>query len=151
MEKRALKITDIAEMIYLADGVLFAAKMLYMFDENGIQLSVDDAKEHYEQDREYGVNDLIISMLSDEEYDISDAVDTTAAEIIEKLSPIRNRILRLFRCGNIITDSHEFMLYADSSVSDEWLMELFAMRVRDQMIANGLERYNEKTENGGKV
>lgn len=141
-ETKAVKITDIENMILLADGVLFASKMLYMYDDDGDPVFDKDAsKERYEKDKAEGIEKLIVAMICDEDYDISDAVDITAKEIIEKIAPIRERILGLFRGGKVSTDSHTFdKLYADPSVPDEWLLELYAMRVRDQMIANGLHR-----------
>lgn len=146
--RKAIKITDIANMIYLADGVLFAAYAAFMFDENGIRLQGEAAiNEQIEKDKANGIdNDLIMSIIHSV-HDITDAVETTPEKILEKLSPIRNRILGMTRNGGIPTDSFELdELCADPSVPDEWLLELFAMRVRDRMIACALHKDKEKID-----
>lgn len=134
MEKRALVITDIAEMIYLADGVLSAARFS-MTDENGSMLHGNDAMKQFEKDRENGIDD-IVELLLHSVHDLIDAIETTPEKILTTLSPIKNRILGMFRNGEVITEFYPTDgLYADSSMPDEWLLELFAMRVRDKIIS----------------
>lgn len=146
MEKIALNITDIANMIYLADGVLFAVRAAFMFDENGVRLHGEAAvNEQIEKDKANGIDGDPIMEIIGSAGDITGAVETTPEKILEKLSPIKSRILGMFRNGEVPTDSFELdELCADPEVPDEWLLELFAMRVRDRMIANALQKDKEK-------
>ena len=55
--------------------------------------------------------------------------------IPDKIAPFRERILGIFRNGaeqNSVTNETEFC--ADESVPDEYLLKLFAMRIRDRRI-----------------
>ena len=134
MERRALKITDIAEMIYLADGVLSAARYS-VTDDNGVMLHGDEIMNRLEKDRENGIEDLVEQLLHSV-HDLTDAIETTPEEILKTLSPVKNRILGMFRNGEVLTEAYMLdYLYADASVPDEWLLELFAMRVRDKIIS----------------
>lgn len=148
MEKRALKITDIAEMIYLADGVLSTARFS-VTDESGAMLHGDDLIKQIEKEREDRTEDLIEQLLHSV-HDLNDAIETTPGKILTTLSPIKSRILGMFRNGDIITEFYPADgLYANPSVPDEWLLELFAMRVRDKIIsfvlqANAADRARKK-------
>lgn len=140
MEKRALNITDIAEMIYLADGVLDEARAAFMFNDNGVRLHGDAIKEQAEKDEADGINDFLVNDIFYSADRLSDAIETTPETILEKLSPIKSRILGMFRNGEVNTEFYPADgLYADPSVPDEWLLELFAMRVRDRMISFTLQ------------
>ena len=135
MEKRALNITDIAEMIYLADGVLSASRAAFMFDENGVRLHGDAIGEQAEKDKADGIDFLVDNILRSAD-DLTDEIETTPEMILEKLSPIKSRILGMFRNGEVTTEFYPADgLYADPSVPDEWLLKFFAMRVRDRMIS----------------
>ena len=139
MEKRALIITDIAEMIYLADGVLSASRAAFMFDGNGVRLHGDAIDEQAEKDKADGIDFLVDDILHSAD-ELSDAIETTPETVLEKLSPIKSRILGMFRNGEVNTELYTADgLYADHSVPDEWLLELFAMRVRDRMISFTLQ------------
>lgn len=134
MEKRALKTTDIAEIINLADGVLSAARFS-VSNENGIILHTDDAIKQLEKDRENGTENLI-ELLLRSVHDLTGSIETAPEKILTTLSPIKSRILGMFRNGEINTEAYMFdCLYADPSVPDEWLPKLFAMRVRDKIIS----------------
>lgn len=139
LKKRALKITDIAEMIYLADGVLSAVRFS-VTDENGAMLHGDDWIKQLENNRGNKPKDLLEQFLHSV-HDLSDAIETTPENIRTTLSPINDRILGLFRNGEVITEAYMFdYLYADPSVPDEWLLALFAMRVRDKIISFVLQK-----------
>lgn len=139
MEKRALNITDIAEMIYLADGVLSAARAAFMFDENGVRLRGGAINEQSEKDTAEGLDFLVDDILRGAD-DLTDAIETAPEEILEKLSPIKSRILGMFRNGEVNTEFYAADgLYADPSVPDEWLLKLLAMRVRDRKISFALQ------------
>ncbi|MBD5129532.1 MAG: hypothetical protein HDT43_06365 [Ruminococcaceae bacterium] len=134
MEKRALKITDIAQMIYLAEGVLSAARFS-VTDENGVMLHLDNAIKQLENDRENKTENPVEQLLHSV-HDLNDAIETTPEEILTTLSPVKSRILGLFRNGEVITEFYPSdEMYAAPSVPDEWLLELFAMRVRDKIIS----------------
>lgn len=145
MEKIALNITDIANMIYLADGVLFAARAAFVFDENGVRLHGEAAiNEQLEKDKANGLGDLIDEIFGSAG-DLAAAVETTPEDILKMLAPIRPRILGMFRNGEISCDTYVCdFLYAAPEVSDKWLLDLFAMRVRDRMIACALHKDKEK-------
>ena len=139
MEKRALMITDIAEMVYLADGVLSAARAAFMYDDNGVMLHGKAAEEQIEKDKANGIDFLIDDILRSAD-DLTDAIVTTPEKILEKLSPIKNRVLGMFKNGEVTTELYTVdELYADPSVPNDWLLELFAMRVRDRMISFTLQ------------
>ena len=135
MEKTALKIKDIAEMIYLADGVLWEARHAFMYNENGIMLHGDKLTKQLKNDRKNGIEDLVDPLLHSV-HDLTEAIEATPEEILKRLTPLKSRILGMFRNGEIITEFYTADgLYADPSVPDEWLLELFAMRVRDKIIS----------------
>ena len=141
MEKRALTITDIAEMIYLADGVLDEARAAFVFDNNGVRLHGDAIKEQAEKDEADGIDDFLVNDILYSADDLTDAIETTPEMVLEKLSSIKNRILGMFRSGEVNTEFYPADgMYADPSVPDEWLLELFAMRVRDRMISFTLQK-----------
>lgn len=147
MKKRALQMTDIAKMIYLADGVLSAARFS-VSNENGVMLHGDDVMKQLEKDCENGIDDLV-ELLLHSVHDLTDAIVITPEEILKKLSPIKSRILGMFRNGEVNTEAYICdNLYADPSVPDEWLLELFAMRVRDRMICFTVQR--EETDKASK-
>lgn len=139
MEKRALKITDIAEMIYLADGVLWASRCELGYNENGVELYGDARYKQHKKDKADGIAGLVESYIRSF-HDLSDAIDITPAEILENLSPLKNRILGMFRNGEVDIERTSDKMYVDPSVPDEWLMELFAMRVRDKIISFVLQK-----------
>lgn len=145
---RAVTTEDIADMILLADGVLTAALLaISIFNEDGIMLSLvgKEYREQLEKDKADKTVDLVETVIYGEKYDLTDAVDTMVGDITKKLSPIKRRVVGMFRNG-VSCDSYDD-IYADPSVPDDWLFSLFAMRVRDRMIAAALERqHNEKKE-----
>ena len=133
MGKKALKITDIADMIYLADGIVFGARWEFMYGENGERLSPNEMDEQIEKDRKNGIGGLVEKFLHSF-HDLTEAIELTPEYILEKLSPIKSRVLGIFRSGDVYTEvTIEFC--ADDSVPDEWLLELFAMRIRDKIIS----------------
>ena len=141
LERKAVKITDIAEMIYLADGVLQEARFGFGYDDNGVALYGDARYEQYDKDKANGTAELVETVLRGFK-DQHDAIETTPEMILEKLSPIKSRILGMFRNGEVNTELYTVdELYADPSVPDEWLLELFAMRVRDRMISFAFQRH----------
>ena len=147
---KSVDMTDIANMILLADGVLSAVLLaISLFNEDGIKLSLNGKEymEQLEKDKENKTVDLVETIIYKEKYDLSEAVETMAGDLAKRLSPIKRRVVGMFRNG-VSCDSFDD-IYADPSVSDDWLFELFAMRIRDRMIAAALERLHneEKVKN----
>lgn len=134
MEKMALTTTDIADMIYLADGVLSEARDACSCNDNGFRLRGDAINEQIKKDRANGTDCLLETFIRSF-HELSSAVAVTPAEIMEKLAPLKNRILGMFRNGEVFTERMPNVLLADPSVPDDWLLELFAMRVRDKIIS----------------
>lgn len=87
MEKRTLKITDIAEMIYFADGVLWESRHAFMYNENGVMLHGDEMMKQLENDCKNGIEDLV-ELLLHSVHDLTEAIETSPEEILKKLSPI---------------------------------------------------------------
>lgn len=144
MKKRALKITDIAEMIYLAEGVLWEARHAFMYSENGVMLHGDEMTKQLEKDRQNGIENLVEQLLHSI-HDLTEAIETTPEKILTTLSPIKSRILGMFRNGEVQTEAYMYDgLYADPSVPDDWLFTMFLMRVRDRMIVFGAQRMHDK-------
>lgn len=136
--------TDIANMILLADGVLTAALMaISMYDEDGAGINGKRYIEQLEKDKADKTADLVETVIYKEEYDLTDAVETMVGDLTKRLSSIKRRVVGMFRNG-VSCDSFDD-IYADPSVPDDWLFELFAMRVRDRMIVAALNRlHNEE-------
>lgn len=63
---------------------------------------------------------MVETIIYEEKYDLTDAVDTMANDITKKLSPIMRRVVGMFRNG-VSCDSYDD-IYADSSVPDDWLL-----------------------------
>ena len=139
MEKRALMIKDIAEMVYLADGVLSAARAAFMYDDNGVMLHGKAAEEQIEKDKANGIDFFVDDILRNAD-DLTDAIETTPETILERLSPIKSRILGMFRNGEVTTELYTVdEMYAEPSVPNNSLLELFAMLVRDRIISFTLQ------------
>ena len=112
-----------------------------MFDGNGVRLHGEAINERAEKDKANGIDFLVDDILRSAD-DLTDAIETTPETVLEKLSPIKSRILGMFRNGEVNTELYTVdELYADPSVPDEWLLELFAMRVRDRMISFAFQRH----------
>lgn len=138
-ERRAIKITDIDQMIQLVDDVLIVARYdISLCDCNGVFLPDDDIErrmQQLEKDRLDGSNTIIVKILQEayKSYHIEEAANVPAKEIVEKLEPIKKRIIGMFRNGEEDIEC-DCIDYVDDSVDDEWLLALFAIRIRDQMI-----------------
>lgn len=145
-ERKAIKITDIEQMIWLVDSVLISAMYDIMsYDCNGVFLPDNDIErrtEQFDKDHLDGTDILILKILRDE-YGFYDALFISAKEIVEKLEPIKKRIISMFRNG-MMEASFRYTYYADASVDDEWLLTLFAMRIRDKMLDIADKRETDK-------
>lgn len=143
-EIKSVDMSDIANMILLAEGVLIAEMDQYpLYDEDGVRLKGDDLRKQWEKYRADETEELVMSIICSEETTLSDAIWITVEELTEKLAPIRSRVLSLFRNG-VNCDAAYYEMRADPSVPDEWLFALFAMRVRDRMISAAIVREHDK-------
>jgi hypothetical protein len=152
---------DIEKMILLADDVLM--QMMYnmsFYDDYGRSIynlcweKFDTEKERYvtpahlimkeQQNRDgfEGIQILILNMLKDRIIDLGTVRKYTSDDLMEKLQPIRNRIIGVFRNGSEQDTAmmHHTSYCADDTVSDDYLLKLFAMRLRDKMIVNAAQR-----------
>ena len=148
-EIKSVDMADIANMILLAEDIEMIAEYgISSYDENGIELALgsEDHMAQIKKDRANGTEELVSSIICDKDTTILDAAYIEADKLMEKLSPVRSRVLKMFRNGveNIIYGFR----YADSSVPDDWLFALFAMQVRNRMIsaASYREDVKEKKE-----
>ena len=142
-ERRAVKITDIEQLILLGDKVLDEVMMsLFRYDSNGTPLPTEKLEEQMNKDRLDGTDVLIWDVLK-EEYNSFDSVLAITAEDLErKLAPLKKRILGIFRSG-VLEEWGRYVFYADDSVDDDWLFTLFLMRVRDRLIVMGSQKLHE--------
>lgn len=62
---------------------------------------------------------------------------------MKKINSLETRILGMFRNGTRCDTEY----YVDNSISDEYLLELFCMRVRDRMIVFAAQRIHNEEEN----
>jgi len=147
MEK--INIQQIEKLILLADDILNTLRYsCYAFDENGIMLwnkdkSNDEILEIVKNNVEKNVEiNTLISHILRSKYDLSDARYITTMEIYKKIDALETRILGMFRNGTHSDTEY----YVDNSISDEYLLELFCMRVRDRMIVFAAQRIHDGKE-----
>lgn len=99
-EKRAVKMTDIEQIILLGDKVLDEAMMsLFRYDSSGVQVSGEKRSEQLEQDYADGTDKLIWNILKEEYDSFNDILAITAADLEKKLAPLKKRVLGMFRNG----------------------------------------------------
>lgn len=134
---KAVGINDIENIILLADDVLKQIQYNFNFyDEEGYPIyrkcsDISDSKEQL----------ILTNIIRSKDYTLDDAINYSAEELIVKLQPIRRKILGTFRNGaeqDTVTNDTNF--YADETVSDEYLLTIFAMRLRDRMILMAAQR-----------
>ena len=136
-------IQDIDKLILLADEVLDSLRFACAeFDENGIGVWSDESKtsdELIEMVRDNLKNDElchIISRILRDRYTLSEAIYVSVDTIVEKVAPLERKIVGMFRHGVEMDTDY----CVENTVTDEYLMKLFAMRVRDRMITFAMQR-----------
>jgi len=155
-ELKVIKEKDIEEVILLGDDVI---KQLMFnsnyYDADGISFyekctdqigKIDFDKAHAYID-ECGKDEskyLLLRLVKDQSYTLNDALNYSSRDLIERLTPIIDKAMGIFRHGSIQEVTNETNFCVDSSVDDEYLKNLFAMRVRDLMIVHAAQR-GEKT------
>ena len=153
-ELKKLKMDDIEGMIRLADDVLNQMERnANVYDDNGVSVFQTHTEEnafallreekHWERamDLQEQVREVIHEKVS---YEMAYYGTMEEQGILDKIAPLRERILGIFRNGaeqNSVTNETEFC--ADESVPDEYLLKLFAMRIRDRRITGAVLRFPE--------
>ena len=152
-----IKIDDIENMIRLGDDVLRQMEFNSEFyDENGVSF-VEKAEaegvkansilrqireeSHYKNALE---TQRIMFEVIREEKTFQDVYYDSLDDILEAIEPLKKQILGIFRNGaeqNTVTNETNFC--ADESVSDEYLLKLFAMRIRERRITIAVQRMPE--------
>lgn len=156
LEKERIGIDRIEDMILLGDDVLRTLHMNYSsYTDSGddiFDLYYEDYKNHdrealhevisAERQKNTEHEHLLSELFRNIDYELTDILNLSSDEIIERyIYPIIDKAVSIFRKGTSFGDTK---FIADDSVSDEYLKELFAMRVRDRMIVSACQRF-EKT------
>lgn len=146
-ERIAVKIENIEQMILMSDKVVDEVMMgqISSYDENGIPLPGEKKNEQREKDYHDGTDLLVYKTVHEKYASLEDVLKITAADLEEKLTAIKKRVLGIFRSG-ILEEWYRFYYYADSSVPDDWLFTMFLMRVRDRMIVFGAQRRHDENK-----
>lgn len=123
----AVKISDIEQMILMADKVLDEVMgNISRYDGNDVPLSSEKYNEQCKKDSADGTN-LLVYKTVHEKYDtFEDVLAITAADLEEKLTTIKKRVLGIFRSG-VLEEQYRYMFYADGSVPNDWLFTMFLM------------------------
>lgn len=149
-----IDITDFEKLCLLADDVFDQIRYnSYRYENNGDSISdlyfqienEDEAREEVrrrvdaEIEKETATQTIdLIDMILNENYTLRDAIDTTAAELKERIRPLSGKIVGIFKKPEWRNTPY----YVDESVDEELLLEIFAMRLRDRMIVFGAQRKN---------
>ena len=158
MEK--VHITEMEKLILLADDVLTqVAWQLQYYNADGRSLdelcrqndgSVDEKRwfKEWERNRQVDELSMLLKQYLREKVSVNEVRYERAESILERLEPLKTRIIGIFRNGaeqNSVTNETEFC--ADESIPDETLLELFAMRVRDRRLLFALQREHVQRKN----
>lgn len=160
-ELEKIKIDDLEKLIRLADDVLCQLLCNFdIYDEAGMSYyrkcqEVYGDNKGYEEAiklireqknaKEFEEFYHFLVFILKEKVDLNAALADTAEELLERLRPLKNRIIGIFRHGSeqdSVTNETEYCV--DESISDEYLHNLFAMRVRDRRILLAAQRFPEK-------
>lgn len=147
LERIAVKISDIEQMILMADKVLdeVMTGRIGNYDDNGVPVRDELYGEQLEKDRANGTDRLVFKTVREKYDTLDDVLKITAADLEEKLTTIKKRVLGIFRSG-ILEEWYRFYYYADDSVPDDWLFTMFLMRVRDRMIVFGAQKMHDESK-----
>ena len=151
IELEKIGINDIEKLIRLADDVVLQMEgNAYLYDEEGVAF--------YERTNDYEVADSMMRepihvkkcdkihrlmyQIIREEKSFDEVYDEPITHLKEQMEPYRERIIGLFRNGTLQdTVTNETSFVADESVTDDYLMELFVMRIRDRRIIMAVQRF----------
>ena len=139
-------INDIEKLILLADEVLDQVVLyIFKYDDNGYPIKSGQSKEErqkaidlvMEQMKNRELSELVYRIIRDKNYSLTDALDYTAEDLLKLVDSIKKRIIGIFRNAYLSFDTNYSI---DNTVTDEYLLQLFAMRLRDRMIVFSSQR-----------
>lgn len=142
-ELEKVGINDIEKLIRLADDVVRQMERnLCTYDEYGLSFQNEEQElnEHHQKECEE-IKRLVREIIR-EEQPFTEVYYGKVSPIRARVEPHKNRIIGIFRNGALQdTVTNETNYCADDSVSDEYLMELFVMRLRDRRIVSAAQRF----------
>lgn len=141
-------INDIEKLILLGDEVLDQVVFyIFRYDDNGYPICIKygQSKEErqkaidlvMEQMKNRELSELVYRIIRDKNYSLTDALDYTAEYLLKLVDSIKKRIIGIFRNAHLSFDTNYSV---DNTVTDEYLLQLFAMRLRDRMIVFSSQR-----------
>lgn len=141
-------INDIEKLILLADEVLDQVVFyIFRYDDNGYPICIKygQSKEErqkaidlvMEQMKNRELSELVYRIIRDKNYSLTDSLDYTAEYLLKLVDSIKKRIIGIFRNAYLSFDTNYSV---DNTVTDEYLLQLFAMRLRDRMIVFSSQR-----------
>ena len=156
VELEKIGINDIEKLIRLADDVLRQMEVnAYLYNDEGVAFyeKVDEQEPNYYE--------LVDSMMQEpihkekcdkfsrlmyqimrEEKSFGEVYFEPITYLKDQMEPYKKRIIGLFRNGTMQdTVTNETSYVVDESVTDDYLMELFVMRIRDRRIIMAVQRF----------
>lgn len=137
---KSIGINDTEELKLLGDEVInILISTSFRYDENGypLYLKYGNSKEEEEklfnlminQMQNKDINELVFGIICNRNDYLDNGSDYSVEELLELLAPIKNKIIGIFRNSYLIRDTH---YKVDNTVTDEYLLELFIMRLMDR-------------------
>ena len=141
-------INDIEKLILLGDEVLDQVVFyIFRYDDNGYPICIKYGKSKeerqkaidlvMEQMKNRELSELVYRIIRDKNYSLTDSLDYTAEYLLKLVDSIKKRIIGIFRNAYLSFDTNYSV---DNTVTDEYLLQLFAMRLRDRMIVFSSQR-----------
>lgn len=134
----AVRINEIEKLILLADDVL--KQLCYNghdYNKKGEPININGSSKLCNEE----LNTMIYKIIKSKEYFLEDALAYKADTLLVKLEPISSKVIGIFRYDTIQDTVHNDTNYfAHETICDDYLMELFDMRVRDRMIVMAANR-----------
>lgn len=145
---KSVGVNDIEELILLGDEVLDIVMLKsFRYDDNGYPLYIKYVKSKEEQEKlsylkmqqieNKDINELVYDIIHNKNYCLEDVLDYSVDELLKRVDPIKNKIIGIFRNSYLILDTY---YNVDNTITDEYLLALFAMRLRDRMIVCSYQR-----------
>lgn len=158
IELEKVGIYDVEKLIRLADDVVRQVECnIYLYDRNGMSIyrQVEEIKGSFEEalalergERHREECDEIMRLIRQmirEEHSFNKVYYDEISDLRENIEPLKSRIIGIFRNGaEQDTVTNETNYCADETVSDEYLMNLFTMRIRDRRIIMAAQRFPKR-------
>ena len=143
--KELIGINDIEKLILLGDEVLDEVTFSNSFyDYKGypvyhIGVSIEEQRNLNRMQMENEEQNLrVYKIIRNKNYSLADARGYRAEELLTLVDSFKTKIIGIFRGGANLMGNTPYCV--DDTVTDEYLLELFAMRLRDRMIIFSLNR-----------